>query len=165
MDIECGICYESKIGADFEVLDCNHSICKCCLSKLRSHTCPFCRNPIPSYFDKLLPNENDYIFPNDNENIPYEIDIELTILTQRTRQRQRQRRRRENRNTFQNNYEENSSIVSNSHMNDILNQINITLNNQQNIVHKKESISDKHKHKNKYHKNSWKTQKKLSKRK
>ena len=97
--MECGICYNSVPEENFKVFECNHSICKCCFSKLLSYTCPFCREPIPSYFDQLLPSNEDIDFFSEYNNEEFEPIIRST-------NRRRRRRRSTNlniQNTVNNN--------------------------------------------------------------
>lgn len=44
--MECHICYEIVTEDNIEFLECSHSLCQSCLSKLRNSLCPFCRAPI-----------------------------------------------------------------------------------------------------------------------
>ena len=44
--MECYICYETVEEGEIRVLECAHSLCQRCLSRLRVHICPFCRTSI-----------------------------------------------------------------------------------------------------------------------
>lgn len=141
--MECGICYNSVPEENFKVFDCNHSICKCCFSKLLSCTCPFCREPIPSYFDQLLPSNEDIDFLSG-----YNIEEFEPII------RSTNRRRSTNLN-IQNTVSNNTYInVSIEEMEQITQQIsnevdNVSINN---IIY---SISDKNKQIRRSKRNRW----------
>lgn len=89
---ECCICFCHPKSS----LDCRHSICKKCLLKVRSDTCPVCRSPLKGEMitDRVLgqikrrmttdrierENDTDFIFDLDNQDIPEEEIILLNNL-------------------------------------------------------------------------------------
>tara|TARA_Y100000389_G_scaffold192255_1_gene219501 strand:+ start:552 stop:1022 length:471 start_codon:yes stop_codon:yes gene_type:complete len=142
--MECGICYNSVPEENFKVFECNHSICKCCFSKLLSYTCPFCREPIPSYFDQLLPSNEDIDFFSENNIEEFEPIIRLS-----------NRRRFPNLNT-QNNVNNNTYInVSIEEMEQITQQISNEVDNDNIINIINHSIPDKNKQIRRSKRNRW----------
>ena len=143
--MECGICYNTVLEENFKVFDCKHSICKCCFSKLMSYTCPFCRKPIPSCFDQLLPSIDDDIFPFDDDIVP-------NVVNSRATRRNRRRRR----TIILNNHPITPVVnISIEEINQIEHQIsyNTTGNNDNNTS--KESFSDKNKQIQRSKRNRW----------
>jgi hypothetical protein len=67
MSNECLICYEYH--AELVFLNCRHSMCQICLSKLQKHACPFCRQAIPDNVsdDRAVNNQVERVYP---EQIP-----------------------------------------------------------------------------------------------
>ena len=49
--MDCLICYTHQKRLIF--LDCSHSMCLQCLSRLQQRTCPFCRSPILNFFRNI----------------------------------------------------------------------------------------------------------------
>lgn len=153
--MECGICYDTVPEEKFKVFECNHSICKCCFSKLRSCTCPFCRTPIPSYFDQLLPS-----FETDDENIfllSNIYDDDNIIYIPRLRNTRRRRRRNNHRNT-QSNEQTTNNIPINltpEELQDINHQIStIVTPNQDNIIYN-DSTSDRNRQRHRSIRDRW----------
>lgn len=93
--MDCPICYETVPEDDRKVLQCNHSLCCGCLSKLRANTCPFCRAPINTDNNVQL-NDDDREFEDEI------IEVYLPIIhhygtyaqMQQTQRRQMRRLRR-----------------------------------------------------------------------
>ena len=86
---ECPICYIEIPENAFKILECKHSLCNLCFSKLRSRVCPFCRYPIKNKIKKKKRNRRL---------IPTTILVEEIIppLNQRINRRQRRRVSRHN---------------------------------------------------------------------
>ena len=58
--MDCPICYDVVEGDRGQKLDCVHIVCKVCLQRLRSKTCPLCRTPITIPYEQcLLPTTED----------------------------------------------------------------------------------------------------------
>ena len=83
--MECRICYENVTQDNLEILECAHSLCQSCLGNLRQRVCPFCRTPIQSPSEPLLP-----IVPQP----PLILNIRLNVIPQPRRRRRRRRPRR-----------------------------------------------------------------------
>lgn len=146
--MECGICYNSVPEENFKVFECNHSICKCCFSKLLSYTCPFCREPIPSYFDQLLPSNEDIDFFSEYNNEEFEPIIRST--------NRRRRRRRSTNLNIQNTVNNNAYInVSIEEMEQITQQISNEVDNNSIINNINHSISDNNKQIRRSKRNRW----------
>lgn len=86
--MECPVCYETVTGDKINVLDCAHSFCIICISKLLAPKCPLCRTPI------VKPNINNW---NDDS---YIIDVDVVIPIRQSRPRRR--RPRQDRDNQQN---------------------------------------------------------------
>lgn len=152
--MECGICYDTVTEENFKVLECNHSICKCCFSKLRSYTCPFCRTPIPSYFDQLLPSfesdtEDNFLIIN-----VYDDFTDDTPIIPRIRNERRRRRRPRPRNESN---QQNSipSILTSEEVRSITQQISNIIMPNENIIVYNDSISDRNQQRQRTKRNRW----------
>ena len=96
MTSQCYICLEDK--SCFEVLPCNHSLCKSCYHKLRKTQCPFCRE---SFIKKQKkPQKNNSNLPRvyipesiANQNILPEAIIDNSPYSRALKNRRRKRRR------------------------------------------------------------------------
>ena len=98
--MECGICYEYVSQDNIEILECAHSLCRKCLGKLHSQTCPFCRNPFINNF--LIPSydnsDTEYLIEDINLIFSNSLRLEQNIIRNRARRNRRNRRRRHQRN-------------------------------------------------------------------
>lgn len=84
---ECLICYDHKADQGRMVfLECLHTVCKICLTKLQKDACPFCRSQInrKSHLEKI--NQKTKVIQTEyyRENISAEMPIRV-----RTRRRRR----------------------------------------------------------------------------
>lgn len=102
--MECPVCYETAADDKYQTLECTHSLCKLCLSRLRQRICPLCRAPIKiSYRRQLLPTAADDEFNWSPEDIEWErvnsYEFEFSVEVRTTRlSRRRRRRNRSGRN-------------------------------------------------------------------
>uniref|UniRef100_A0A6C0EK28 RING-type domain-containing protein n=1 Tax=viral metagenome TaxID=1070528 RepID=A0A6C0EK28_9ZZZZ len=64
----CHICYEQQDDGRMVYLQCTHSLCDICLTRLHQRACPFCRSVIS---EDILPKRRSVnsIIPTDYENI------------------------------------------------------------------------------------------------
>lgn len=94
--MECPVCYETVNTNIVQKLECNHSLCKICLDRLRTPCCPLCRANITIVCRRnLLPVDNsteDVEFVSfDEETQTYElefsIEIQLPSFVHRSRRR------------------------------------------------------------------------------
>jgi len=100
---DCYICYNGYDANNknvWEILPCNHKLCKKCFNILtknkRRYNCPFCRHEIIKDFDKT--NKNPQVQLNNIElSIDIEISVEITLDIPFSRlERNRIRKRRRN---------------------------------------------------------------------
>lgn len=87
--MECNICYENVTEDNIEFLECSHSLCQPCLSKLRNSLCPFCRAPIRNVQDVPPPCPPPTPVSN-----PIQVHVDLDVRTPIRSRRRRQRRER-----------------------------------------------------------------------
>ena len=87
--MECRICYETVTKDNIEFLECTHSLCQSCLSKLRNSLCPFCRAPIGSV--QVTPVLEQPTPISNPIRLQVEFDIEPPIRSRRRRQRRDRR--------------------------------------------------------------------------
>jgi len=67
MENECKICYCSRpLESFFTLFCCFHEICQDCLSKIKRHICPFCRESL-DYLEEFMGAES-ILIENRNEN-------------------------------------------------------------------------------------------------
>ena len=154
--MECPICYEKAAEDDCQVLECTHSLCKNCLSKLRQRICPLCRASIniPSKFMPSILEDNTYDWNIEDiewERVEiYDSDFRIQIRNRRSRNRRRSRLER-NREML-----EASSripdVVSDVHIAEIMYGISIF----RDISIPARSVSDKQQQKKRNKRSVWK---------
>lgn len=71
--MECPVCYENVTKDDYQALECLHSICNICFSKLHQRVCPLCRATISVSYDQQISTYME----NVNEEF---LDLESVIL-------------------------------------------------------------------------------------
>ena len=98
---ECPICYIETSDNAFQILECAHSLCKLCFSKLRSRVCPFCRTPIGTKKRKkkqqrrYRPEPQAFISERERRNVSIIENITVEeIIPPLNRTRHRRRRNR-----------------------------------------------------------------------
>lgn len=162
--MECQVCYETATEDEYKKLECSHSLCKFCLSKLRQHKCPFCRAPIilPNK-EQLLPvlNDDEGFNFNDDNNLEvieidmynYDFSLDINNYNQRVRHRRRRRNRCPNRErTVNADISRIPTNISEEEISEILNNDIFQVNNSE--ISK--STSDDIKQHARFKRNRWK---------
>lgn len=159
--MECPICYDTVSEDKYQKLECIHSLCKLCLSRLHQRACPFCREPISfSFIQMLLPTNND------DDNVTWNLDdmnsgddynfYELDIYTHIPRQRRMRRRRRSRQMILRDpGNTPIPNVVSEIDIIEILHGIKDTQNEQSSQCG---SASDKQRQKIRHERNRWRRQ-------
>lgn len=161
--MECQVCYETATEDDYQELECSHSLCKLCLSKLCQRKCPFCRAPINlPYKEQLLPVQNDDedFYLNEDDNVGwvdvnihnFDFSLEINNYNQRVRHRRRRNRRSYRERTVNTDISRIPTIISEEEVNEILNNDSLSGNNSE--ISK--STSDAIKQKARFKRNRWK---------
>ena len=146
--MECGICYGIIPEENFKVLECMHSICQSCFSKLHSYTCPFCRTPISELTKNIV---NDYSDDNNDDNNDNNEIIEI-LHNQPTNRRSRRSRRPRTRRNYPNNIPQN---ISTQDINAIRQQISTLHLPTEIITYNNESIPDNNRQRLRSIRNRW----------
>lgn len=94
--MECPVCYEKAADDNYQKLECNHSLCKSCLSKLRQRNCPLCRSPINFGILPMAPDNSDEILWERVDAYNFEFSVEVQSVPVRRRRRRRRRRHHNN---------------------------------------------------------------------
>jgi hypothetical protein len=145
--MECGICYSIIPEENFKVLECMHSICQSCFSKLHSYTCPFCRTPISELNKNIFNNYSDDYHDDDDNNGIFEI-----LYNQTTNRRSRRNRRSRARRNHPNNVPQN---ISTQDINAIRQQISTLQLPTEIITYNNESIPDNNRQRLRSIRNRW----------
>lgn len=87
--MECPVCYEKAAEDNCQILECKHSLCKSCLSKLRQRNCPLCRAPINFGIILKIPDNFDEIIWQhvDSYNSEFNVEIQNGPIRHRRRRR------------------------------------------------------------------------------
>jgi hypothetical protein len=162
--MECQVCYETATEDEYKKLECSHSLCKLCLSKLRQPKCPFCRATIIlPYKEQLLPVQNDDEDFNLNEvdNVElidvnmynFDFSLEMNNYNPRIRHRRRRMNRRSNREiTLNTDISRIPTNITEEEISEILN--NDVLHGNNSEISK--STSDNIKQEARFKRNRWK---------
>lgn len=161
--MECQVCYETATEDEYKKLECSHSLCKLCLSKLRQPKCPFCRAPINlPYREQLLPVQNDdedfnLTEINNIESIDiniynFDYSLEMNNYNQRVRNRRRRTRRSGRERTVNTDISRIPTNISEEEISEILN--NESLQGKNSEISK--STSDNIKQHARFKRNRWK---------
>jgi hypothetical protein len=89
--MECPICYEEVTETACQKLECAHSVCKVCFSRLHQCRCPLCRAPI-TFLSRSNLSDDEQDEGIEWENI-YTYDFEFSVETRMSRINRRRRRR------------------------------------------------------------------------
>lgn len=65
---ECPICYEELQNRIFCIMPCKHKICLVCIVKMKTKTCPICRNDLSN----LIPKEFEYMCTTTQNHVHYQ---------------------------------------------------------------------------------------------
>jgi hypothetical protein len=154
--MECPVCYEKVTEDNCQDLECSHSLCKLCLSRLHQRICPLCRAPITfSYVQRLLPAVEDTDEDNEWESThSYEFEFSVEVRIPHIQRRRRRRRRERNRVRDISDDSVIPVVVSEVHMAEILLGVSITTEDDFPLVSK----SDRYKQKVRQGRNRWKSQ-------
>lgn len=156
--MDCDICYETVTEDKLQILECAHTLCKSCLSKLRNRNCPFCRNPISSTTQQREETlETLSIRIVDEQEVErYDIDIHNTLQRfNRRRRRDREERERIRDEVFRNIPREMSEYETQS----ILTHFNNHRINDSLVIISPISAPDSVKQKHRHHRNRYKNNK------
>lgn len=155
--MECPVCYEKAAEDKCQVLECAHSLCKKCLSKLRQRNCPLCRAPIniPSKCMASIVEDDTYDWGMEDiewERVEiYDFDFRVQVRNRRTRNRRNRRSRYERNREMLEASSRIPDVVSEVHIAEIMYGISIF----RDIPTPTTSVGDKHRQKMRNNRSIW----------
>lgn len=84
MDLDCGVCLESKTIDHITFLPCIHFLCSSCYEKLHKNECPFCRNK--------LRDEQDTDSYDERENEYNDVEFEMLVMEESEKRRKKNKK-------------------------------------------------------------------------